>query len=119
MTWPSGRSPLFPGCEDAPLAEQTRCAAINLLEFVYANVRYPASARENSCEGQAVISFIVEKDGRISAAKIIRDPGCKLGKAALAAVLAMNEQAIKWHPGKQYGRNVRVRQTLPVKFKLE
>lgn len=112
--------PRFPGCEDAGSDEEKgQCAQKKLLEYIYKNIKYPTIARENGVEGTAVVSFVVEKDGSITDAKIIRDPGAGCGEEALRVVNKMNELPSKWTPGKQRNENVRVQFNLPVKFRLE
>ncbi|MGB3548634.1 MAG: energy transducer TonB [Saprospiraceae bacterium] len=90
-----------------------------MLEYIYKNIKYPAIARENGVEGTAVVTFVVEKDGTVSDARVVRDPGAQTGDEALRVVKLMNTEKIKWTPGKQRGRPVRVQFNLPVKFKLE
>jgi TonB family protein len=116
--WPSERMPFFPGCNELPYDTRKVCGDQKLLEFIYANVRYPAHAREQGCAGTAIIEFIVGKGGQIEDPVIITDPGCGLGESALRAVQQMNIQGIAWRPGMQGGRNVRVKLKLPVRFKL-
>lgn len=112
--------PRFPGCENEPTVEARKtCADKKMLEFIYKNIKYPAIARENGVEGTAVITFVVEKDGTVSDARVVRDIGAQCGQEALRVVNLMNSQNIKWTPGKQRGRPVRVQFNLPVRFKLE
>ena len=112
--------PLFPGCEDlGSYAEKKACADKKMLEFIYGNIKYPAIARENGVEGMAVVSFVVEKDGTVKDARVVRNPGAKTGEEALRVVELMNTKGYKWNPGMQGGRPVRVQFNLPVKFKLE
>ena len=113
--------PRFPGCEDmaGSIDERKACSDKKLLEYLYKNLKYPAIARENGVEGMAVIQFVVEKDGSVAGAKVVRDPGAGTGTSALKVVEAMNSMGAKWTPGKQRGRPVKVQYTLPVKFKLE
>ena len=112
--------PRFPGCDDlATKAERQACSDKALLEFMYNNLKYPAIARENGMEGTAVIRFVVETDGSISDASILRAPGAGLGEEALRVVNLFRQKNIVWTPGKQGGRAVRVQFNLPVKFKLE
>jgi protein TonB len=85
-----------------------------MLKFIYDNIKYPSIARENGVEGMVVVSFVVEKDGSISDARIARDIGAGCGQEAVRVVNMMP----KWNPGKQRGRPVRVQFNLPVKFKL-
>ena len=112
--------PRFPGCEDlGSMAEKKKCADKKMLEFIYKNIKYPAIARENGVEGMVVITFVVEKDGSVTDARVVRDIGAQCGQEALRVVNLMNTKGIKWHPGKQRGRSVRVQFNLPVRFKLE
>jgi len=109
--------PMFPGCEDdrSSKEEIRECATMKMLEYIYAHVRYPEIAKENGIQGTAVIRFVVEKDGRITNAEIVRNPGAMTGEAALSVVKSFP----KWIPGKQREVPVRVQFNLPVKFKLK
>jgi protein TonB len=112
--------PRFPGCETAGMtkAEKKSCADKKLYEYIYKYLAYPPVARENNVEGLVVIQFVVEKDGSIAGAKVVRDIGAGCGDAALKIVKQMNDMPDKWVPGKQRGRPVRVFFNLPVRFKL-
>ncbi|MCX8210075.1 MAG: energy transducer TonB [Lewinella sp.] len=114
------RMPIFPGCaKTMPYEERKACGERKLLEFIHTNIRYPATARNWNCAGTAIIEFIVQKDGHIEEAEIIADPGCGLGAIALKAVVEMNEQKVIWTPGRQGGRFVAVKFSLPIRFKLK
>ena len=108
--------PRYPGCEDiADVTAQKACADRKMLEHLYREIRYPKSARQNGLQGTAVVSFIIEKDGRLTNIKAVRDPGEGLGAETERIIRTMP----RWIPGKQRGRNVRVQYNLPVRFKLE
>lgn len=112
--------PRFPGCEDLGSdQEKKQCAQKKLLEYIYANIKYPPIARENGVEGMVVVKFVVDKDGSISDPDVVRDIGAGCGEEALRVVRSMNKNNIKWIPGKQRGRPVRVQFNLPVKFQLQ
>lgn len=112
--------PRFPGCEnESSKKDKEACAQKKMLEFIYANIKYPPIARENGIEGTAVVTFVVEKDGTVKAAKVVREIGAGCGEEALRVVELMNKTGIKWIPGKQRGKPVRVQFNLPVKFKLQ
>lgn len=112
--------PRFPAdCPDAQSDQALKqCADMAMLEFIYKNIKYPQAARDNQTEGMVVVSFIVEKDGSISGSKIQRDIGDGCGEEALRVVNLMQSQNIRWTPGKQQGKPVRVQFSLPVRFKL-
>lgn len=86
-----------------------------LYKWLGQNIKYPAIARENGIEGQVVLSFVVEKDGSITEIRPLRELGGGCTDEAIRVVKSMP----KWKPGKQNGRPVKVKYTLPVKFKLE
>ena len=112
--------PRFPGCEDmdGTNTEIEECAKMKMLEFVYRNLRYPPEARENGVQGIVIMSFIVEKDGRITSIEVVQDPDPALSLEAKKVVLMMNDMKDKWTPAIHEGKVVRVKYTLPVKFEL-
>ncbi|MBR3939337.1 MAG: energy transducer TonB, partial [Bacteroidales bacterium] len=65
--------------------------------------------------GRVFLTFVVEKDGSIANARILRDIGGGCGQEALRVVKSMP----KWTPGEQRGRPVRVQFNLPVSFELQ
>lgn len=95
--------PSFPGGED------------KMFEYLYSNIKYPQVAKENNITGRVFLTFVVEKDGSIANAKILRDIGGGCGQEALRVVKSMP----KWSPGKQRGKPVRVQFNLPVVFELQ
>lgn len=113
--------PRFPGCEQLDTTEVVirDCAQRSLLSFIYGNVRYPYEAREQNLEGTVVVSFVVEKDGTISAPEIVKDLGGGTGDEVMRVITAMNGAFIRWKPGENAGVPVRTRFNLPVKFRLE
>lgn len=86
-----------------------------LKKWLSQNLQYPPIAMENGHHGTVLCSFVVERDGAISNARVARGVDPSLDKEALRLVKAMP----KWIPGKQNGRPVRVRITLPISFKLQ
>ena len=112
--------PRFPGCEsiNGNKNAKSKCANEKLIEYVYKKLNYPVKAREDKIEGRVYVQFIVEKDGTLSNAKIVRDIGAGCGLEALRVMENMNTLSDRWTPGKHYGKIVRVLYTVPVTFKL-
>ncbi len=88
---------------------------MKMLEYLGANIQYPATSRDAGVEGRNVVAFIVEKDGSITNAKIVRS----LDEATDAESLRVVNAMPNWIPGKQKGENVRVAFNLPIRYKLE
>jgi protein TonB len=80
------------------------------LEFVGRNYIYPASASRMGVSGRVIIQFVIEKDGKLSDMKILRDIGYGTGEEALRVL----SRSPKWNPGIQHGIPVRVSYTLPI-----
>ncbi|MEM9545881.1 MAG: energy transducer TonB [Bacteroidota bacterium] len=111
--------PRFPGCEGKELSkkELDQCADNRMAMYMYKRMKYPALARENGTQGTVIISFVVGKNGSIMNPEIQRDLGDGCGEEALKVVKRMQDE-VRWIPGKQRGRPVKVKVTIPVKFKL-
>ncbi len=111
--------PRFPGagCENSELdiAARKECADRAMLEFIYKNLKYPKAARDAGVEGTTVVSFVVDKSGKIRDAKMVRDFGRGTNEEVLRVVGEMPD----WIPGKQRGQAVNVQFNLPVRFKLD
>ena len=111
---------MFPGCEYISNFEERRtCANKRMLEYVYNNINYPKEAIEKGTEGIAVISFKVSASGKVFDEEIARNPGAGTGEEALRVVRAMQEDDLRWEPGRMHGKPVNVQFNLPVKFKME
>ena len=93
----------FPGGEEA------------LYKFLGENIKYPDMARDNNISGTVVVKFVVEKDGTISNATVLRDIGGGCGREALRVV----ESIPKWISGEINGEKTRTQFTIPVSFSLE
>ena len=87
---------------------------IAMLKYIMENIKYPKQIMEEGIQGRVTVSFIVEKDGRVSNVRLLRSVQPSLDKEAIRVVKSMP----KWTPGKQNGKPVRVRFNLPVMFKL-
>ena len=85
-----------------------------LKEFIEKNRRYPKSLQDRGIQGRVVVTFVVKKTGRISHAKVVRGVDPALDREALRVVRKMPQ----WIPGKMGGKNVDVKYTIPVDFRL-
>ena len=95
--------PEFPGGEQA------------MMDYVSKNVVYPNEAQEKGISGRVLVSFVIEKDGSISEAKVVKGIGGGCDEEAVRVVKAMP----KWKPGKDKGKPVRVSYMMPFTFKLQ
>ena len=85
------------------------------LKFLAKNIKYPTIAQENGVQGRVIVQFVVNQDGSIVDPVVVRSVDPYLDKEALRVIQMMP----KWKPGKQRGKAVRVKYTVPVTFKLQ
>ncbi|MEJ8762169.1 TonB family protein [Phocaeicola sp. HCN-40430] len=85
------------------------------LKFLGKNIKYPTIAQENGVQGRVIVQFVVNQDGSIVDPVVVRSVDPYLDKEALRVIKTMP----KWKPGKQRGKAVRVKYTVPVTFKLQ
>ncbi|MDR1919449.1 MAG: energy transducer TonB [Tannerellaceae bacterium] len=95
--------PKFPGGE------------VELLKFLSSSIKYPVIAQENGIQGRVICAFVVNRDGTIVDAEVVRGVDPSLDKEALRVINTMP----KWSPGKQRGKPVRVKYTVPITFRLQ
>lgn len=86
-----------------------------LMEYLSKNIKYPSMAQENNIQGRVIVEFVVNKDGSIVEPKVMRSVDTSLDNEAMRVIKSMP----KWTPGKQRGKAVRVRYTVPVLFRLQ
>ena len=86
-----------------------------LVDYLSENIKYPEQAKDQGISGRVFINFVIEKDGSVSNAKVMRSIGGGCDDEALRVVNAMP----KWKPGLQKGKPVRVSYMLPINFKLD
>lgn len=95
--------PTFPGGDAA------------LFKYLSDNIKYPVIAQENGIQGRVICQFVVNRDGSIVDIEVVRSVDKSLDAEAIRVISKMP----KWSPGKQRGKSVRVKYTLPVNFRLQ
>lgn len=84
------------------------------LEAIYRRVKYPDIARKAGIEGRVVLQFIVDERGNVVNPTVIRGIGGGCDEAAIDAI-----RNVKFSPGMQRGRPVKVQFQLPIVFRLQ
>lgn len=100
--------------EDFFIAVEQMPELIGGLAGLQRSIRYPEMARKAGIEGRVIVQFIVNEDGSVENPHIIRGIGGGCDEEALRAV-----SQVKFNPGRQRGKAVRVQYSLPVVFRLQ
>jgi periplasmic protein TonB len=82
-------------------------------EWVGMRTNYPQAAINKNIQGTVFLTFIVEKDGSVSSVTVVKGVDPLLDDEAIRAISA----SPRWTPGLQRGQPVRVRFSIPLKFK--
>lgn len=111
------QAPRFPGCESYGLEgeELDSCASKKMLKYVYGNLKYPEFARKHNIQGQALLTFVIDKNGNVTDLKVLRGVCKEIKEEIVPLVKSMSQ----WSPGYQNGKVIKVKYTLPIQFKLE
>jgi TonB family protein len=85
-----------------------------LLKFLMENIKYPESAKTAGIQGKVFIGFVVEADGSVGRARILKGVDPDLDAEALRVVRLLP----RFEPGRNEGRVVAVCYTVPIAFTL-
>ena len=85
------------------------------MKWLSKNIKYPQSAQENGVQGRVIVTFVVTKEGDIINPVITKGVDPALDAEALRVIKSMP----KWNPGKQRGKAVNVKFTLPIHYRLQ
>jgi len=96
-------APGFPGGDEARI------------KYLQNNIKYPQMARESGIQGTVYVTFVVERDGKVTNVQILRGIGGGCDEEAIRVIQNMPS----WNPGKQRGKPVRVQFNMPIKFTLQ
>ncbi len=96
------RMPSFPG------------GTVKLMQYLAANVKYPAECHKEGIQGRVVVQFVVLKDGSVTDVHIVRGVDPRLDAEAVRVVSSMPH----WTPGINKGKPVNVKYNVPISFKL-
>ena len=111
-----------PEADEAPVAAESAevfvvvedmPTVIGGLASIQNNLVYPESAKNEGIEGRVIVQFTVDEEGRVTNAEVVRALHPDLDAAALAAL-----KTARFEPGRQDGRPVAVKLSLPFTFKL-
>ena len=90
------------------------CTQSEIMKFIARNFKYPEIAKANGVEGRVILEFVVEKNGKVGRVKILKGLDKHVDKAAIEVV----EKLPVFSPGKQIGKAVPVKYTVPIKCTL-
>ncbi|MDQ4140138.1 MAG: M56 family metallopeptidase, partial [Bacteroidota bacterium] len=85
-----------------------------MITFLGKNIKYPAAAKNANLEGIVIAEFVITKTGKITDVKIVKSLSPETNTEAKRVIGLMPD----WEPGKQEGKPLNVKFTLPIRFAL-
>ena len=86
-----------------------------LSKLLSSNLKYPLISQENGVQGEVLVQFVVDKEGNVEEVTVFKGVDPYLDAEALRVIKMMP----KWKPGKHEGKEVNVKCTIPVGFRLQ
>ena len=86
-----------------------------MMDYLMKNVCYPKTAFDANIQGRVIAQFVVDKEGTIRGAHVVKSVDPALDAEAIRVINSMP----KWTPGRQNGKVVNVKYTIPVNFQLQ
>lgn len=115
-------APVDTNAPDAPevftiveIQPKFRGGMVGLYAYLRDHIRYPEQAQQNGLEGVIYVQFIVNEDGSVSDAEVLRGADSLLNNEAVRVISEMPP----WEPGYQAGKPVKVYYKLPIRFTLQ
>ena len=87
-----------------------------ILNYIVNNTKYPEEAKKNNITGKVIVKFVVEKDGSVSGAEVLKSVDPLLDAEAVRVVGTLPKFE---RPAKKDGKIVRVNYMLPITFALQ
>jgi protein TonB len=84
------------------------------MKWLTRNLRYPDIARSQKIQGKVVVQFIVNQDGTIADAKVVKSVNPHLDREAMRVIRMMPS----WKPGIQDNKPCKTMVAVPIVFKL-
>ena len=103
-------APVWPGCTGSQ-AEKKACFKQKMVEHMKSHYKFPKDAQGNYIRGKAVVSFQVNKEGKVEILSV-EGPKKELNEEAAKIVESMPEMM----PGTLAGKPIAVKYKLPFTF---
>ncbi|MCM1312724.1 MAG: energy transducer TonB [Bacteroides sp.] len=85
-----------------------------LMNYLGQHIVYPAEALKKNAEGRVLVTFVIEKDGHVSHASLVKPVHPSLDAEAMRVVSSLPP----FNPAMDKGEPVRFKFTIPVAFRL-
>ena len=107
--------PVYAVVDKMPRFYSTDSTTNSLIAYLGHNTRYPVDALIDKATGRVYVSFVVNPEGRVEQARVVKKGHWALNKEALRVVSEMPRWEV---PGRMQGQPVSVSFTVPISFNM-
>jgi len=86
-----------------------------LRQFIAKQTKYPKIAMEDKANGQVVVNFVINREGQVWYAKVVKSVHPALDQEAIRVIYSLP----RWKPGIHHGKTVNVAYTIPINFSYQ
>lgn len=109
------RMPVFPGCDTTDVQQVKTCTEASVVRYFQKHQRYPRQAIDQGIQGTVFVQYDIDETGKVAGVSVLRGVHELLDSAAMDLVKSLPVHL----PGRQRGKAVRVRYTVPIRFTLK
>lgn len=88
-------------------------------KFLNDNITYPQEAQDNGSEGTVFVDFVVTKEGNVRDVHATDESGVNMDQALRDEAVRLVVSMPRWNPGRQHGKPVPVKYSIPITFLLD
>jgi TonB family protein len=89
-----------------------------MMKYLRDNIKFPASAEEKELEGTVFVDFVVSSNGTVREVEVMNTPDEAVDQSFRDEAIRVVSAMPKWIPGRQHGKAVHVKYSLPISFQM-
>jgi protein TonB len=110
--------PLFNSCKEIEKTLQRECFQEEIKKHIEKHLKYPKEAKENKIEARVIVTFEIEKDGKVSVERVKSNLRNEYGILFETEAKRIINKLPDFIPAMQRGKIVKVIYAIPITFKL-
>ncbi|MCA1750724.1 MAG: energy transducer TonB [Flavobacteriales bacterium] len=111
--------PVYPGCDSLKsYDEMSSCTLRMISKFISQEIRYPEEAKKKKAEGTVYVEYIIEESGEVTNVQLMGGMGRNVDESLNHEAVRVVSSLPQMKPGRKNGKAVRVKQTLPIRFRI-
>ncbi len=90
-----------------------------MMKYLNDNIQFPEDAEKEELEGTVFVDFVITETGDVREVVVTDAPGEEIDQRFRDEAIRVVSSMPKWVPGKQHGKPVQVKYSLPIAFQIQ